>query len=268
MLAPDWTGSLCFWFSAACVYYATMYYADARQRRRNAPPLDDVGFELSPRLPQLQVVCDSCGVGGALWMFSVLFVGDAAHTEYVRALFDYNALGNLLSATLHVVTVLPTAEFVDSQFPMMGGSSDKLMSNHTYNFGLLLRATTLCYGFPKWVLPLGVKKPRPFATTTRAPRDASLRRSASTPPASSARDATTPSTSSSPGGSSSSSSPSTRRSRPTGSSRPLHSLSLCLTYAGRRSARVWLPSDPCGRRASHVSEHASALCSHYYFNIL
>ena len=157
MLAPDWTGSLCFWFSAACVYYATMYYADARQRRRNAPPLDDVGFELSPRLPQLQVVCDSCGVGGALWMFSVLFVGDAAHTEYVRALFDYNALGNLLSATLHVVTVLPTAEFVDSQFPMMGGSSDKLMSNHTYNFGLLLRATTLCYGFPKWVLPLGVK---------------------------------------------------------------------------------------------------------------
>ena len=99
-------------------------------------------------------------------MFSVLFVGDAAHTEYVRALFDYNALGNLLSATLHVVTVLPTAEFVDSQFPMMGGSSDKLMSNHTYSFGLLLRATTLCYGFPKWVLPLGVKKPRPFATTT------------------------------------------------------------------------------------------------------
>ena len=156
MLAPDWTGSLCFWFSAACVYYATMYYADARQRRRNAPPLDDVGFELSPRLPQLQVVCDSCGVGGALWMFSVLFVGDAAHTEYVRALFDYNALGNVLSSTLHVVTILPTAEFADSGLPLMGGSADKLMSNHTFNFSIGLRAVTLCYGWPAWALPLGV----------------------------------------------------------------------------------------------------------------
>lgn len=156
MLCSSWLATMQWWCFAATFYFATLHYADKRQARAKQQPLVDVGFELTPRITQLQYVCDAFGVGGALWMFAVLAVGDAAHTEYVRALFDYNALGNALSSTLHVVTILPTAEFADSGLPLMGGSADKLMSNHTFNFSIGLRAATLCYGWPGWALPLGV----------------------------------------------------------------------------------------------------------------
>jgi len=156
-LTDSWLATLAIWASAAALYYVTLFYADRRQRRRRMPALDDLGFDLTPRLPQLQKYVDFCGVGGSIWMVSVLlFSGDHETREYIRALLDYNALGNVFSSTLHLVTILPTAEFEESKFAGMGGNADKLMSNHTFNFGVGLHACTLIYSWPAWALPAGV----------------------------------------------------------------------------------------------------------------
>ena len=133
------------WLFAAVTYYGTLRMAERRAVRRPRPPLDDVGFDYAPSIPALTDICDAVGVLGVAWMLCVAALGTAAQRELIRAMCDYHALGNLFSASLHTGTILPTSDFKASAVPLMGGSADKLMSNHTFNFGMFVHCATLVH---------------------------------------------------------------------------------------------------------------------------
>jgi hypothetical protein len=155
MLCSSWTYTLLWWVFAACLYYVTLRIAECRAARRPMPALDDVGFEYTPCIPGLTRVCDYIGVLGTVWMLLVIAFGSGAQRELIRAMLDYHALGNVFSTSLHSVTILPSADFRESTVPLMGGSADKLMSNHTFNFGMFLRCLSLVHGlsWPWWLIP-------------------------------------------------------------------------------------------------------------------
>lgn len=91
MLCSSWAWTLPWWLFAACNYYFTLQIAERRAARRPMPPLDDVGFDYSPSIPGLQIVCDMTGVVGTCWMFAVLAFGTGVQRELIRAMFDYRA---------------------------------------------------------------------------------------------------------------------------------------------------------------------------------
>ena len=160
MIWRSWTAS-CLWnFTAAVVYFASLNFADARAAKRSTPPLDDVGFEMTPEMPCLQELCDGAGAVGFLYALFMLRYGSKLQRERLRALVDYHGLGNVFSSSLHAVTILPSPEFPSSTLPLMGGTSDKLMSNHVFNYGILLHYIVLSHcerwRSRRWLLPLGV----------------------------------------------------------------------------------------------------------------
>ena len=82
-----------------------------------------------------------------------MFCNGLYHHVAKEALF-YSAFGNYFSASLHSVTLLPSSEHANGVPAIFGGHSDKLMSNHTYHFGLYLRMLVRLKIFTFWaVLP-------------------------------------------------------------------------------------------------------------------
>ena len=154
--SSPWVPTLCFWLFAAVWYYFTLHIAERRQAKYPSRlSLSDLGFDYTPAIPELHIICDTIGVIGVLWMACVLGFGSGDQGDMIRAMCDYHAVGNMFSASLHAVTILPSAEFKASSVPLMGGRADKLMSNHTFNFGMFLHCLRRVHelDWAAWVIP-------------------------------------------------------------------------------------------------------------------
>jgi hypothetical protein len=83
-------------------------------------------------------------------------MGPGLHREATCEALCYAAVGNLFSTSLHSVTIIPSAEFKTGVPVLGGGNSDKLMSNHTFNFGLFLRLCVILGYLDAYAVPIGV----------------------------------------------------------------------------------------------------------------
>mmetsp|Transcript_35407 Transcript_35407/g.71766 ORF Transcript_35407/g.71766 Transcript_35407/m.71766 type:complete len:217 (-) Transcript_35407:135-785(-) len=133
-------GCVIFWIISAIVYYITLYFSEQwRSRRKLQPPLHDRSFELLPRIDWFVYLTDGAGLVGAVFLAYWILFCTGAHNHVAKEALCYSAIGNYFSASLHSVTLLPSSEHATGVPAIFGGHSDKLMSNHTYHFGLYLR---------------------------------------------------------------------------------------------------------------------------------
>ena len=108
----------------------------------------DAGFFLIPKRGELVMVTDASGAALGIVAIVWLFVGSPQQRGAARDAFFWCAMGNFFSISLHTVTILPPSDCAlglmghdlgfASRFAT-GGLTDKLMSNHVYNFGLTTR---------------------------------------------------------------------------------------------------------------------------------
>ena len=134
------------WVAAAILYLGTLHWCDNRLYKfPEQKPLPDLGFAVVPaqRGKTMSYATDASGSALALWTSLKFFIGSPAEKRQARYVVFCVAVGNLFSATLHTVTLIPASEPEPSGFstdlPLMGGKSDKLMSNHTFCVGLVLQ---------------------------------------------------------------------------------------------------------------------------------
>lgn len=130
------------WGASALLYLLTLYWCD--QQADLLPeqrPLHDFGFAAVPVRRGMSCATDVSGSLLALWTAMKFFVGSLAEQREARYTVFCVAIGNFFSATLHTVTLMPAVPvYTDSTgLPLMGGRSDKLMSNHTFCVGLVLQ---------------------------------------------------------------------------------------------------------------------------------
>lgn len=135
-----WAAALLF-FSSVALYTTTMVPIGAGPMER---PLKDLGFDLVPRAEWTAFATDGVGLAFSASTAAILFLSpNAAHRDAARECANLVSIGNLFSASLHSVTLLPACEFAPGfaaagplkAFGIMGGESDKLMSNHVFNVG-------------------------------------------------------------------------------------------------------------------------------------
>ena len=63
---------------------------------------------------------------------------------------------------------MPDSTLFKTDLPLMGGKSDKLMSNHTFCTGLALQCLARLGYWPKWMVPTGVIIYSAMMLSTRA----------------------------------------------------------------------------------------------------
>ncbi|GMH68657.1 hypothetical protein TrRE_jg10012 [Triparma retinervis] len=123
------------------VYLFTLQYNDALFHKDPRPPLKDLGFHHFPCLPLAGEVCD---VFATIVIFTVagylFYTGDLPAFRW--GLLDL-AVGKLVSLTLHSSTLMPESRSVIPEPTpvigrLMGGSTDRLMSNHVFELGVAL----------------------------------------------------------------------------------------------------------------------------------
>ena len=123
------------------IYLFTLHHGDAVFLKDPRPPLKDLGFAHLPHLPPAGEVCD---VFATIVIFTVAgylaYTGD--YPAFRWGLLDL-AVGKLVSITLHSSTLMPESRnVIPSPTPiiggLMGGSTDRLMSNHVYELGVAL----------------------------------------------------------------------------------------------------------------------------------
>ena len=140
---------LIFWIVSAIIYYLTLYWSETwRTRRKLQPPLHDRSFELLPRINWFVYLTDGVGLVGAVFLAYWILFGAELYCHVAKEALCYSAIGNYFSASLHSVTLLPSSDHATGVPAIFGGHSDKLMSNHTYHFGLYLRILVSLGIFP------------------------------------------------------------------------------------------------------------------------
>lgn len=158
------------WAGSAALYLGTLRWADARMRAAPGAqtPLADLGFDLFPRVDALAYVTDLVGSAMAAWTAWAFYRGSAAQQGAARYAVFCVGVGNLFSASLHTFTLIPSVDFASSDWPLMGGRSDKLMSNHAFCVGLFFQLCTRLGYCPRWAALLGVGLYSAAMLSTRA----------------------------------------------------------------------------------------------------
>ena len=139
---------LILWVVAATLYLGTLHWCD--EKARSVPehlqkPLPDLGFAAVPvqRGKSMSYATDASAMALTLWTAYKCFAGSPAEKRQAWYVIFCVAVGNFFSTTLHTVTLIPASEPNPAGFstdlPLMGGKSDKLMSNHTFCVGLVLQ---------------------------------------------------------------------------------------------------------------------------------
>ena len=176
------------WLAASVVYMTTLKWSDRRLDPSVQKPLPDLGFRFVPAVAGAGAAADVLGSSMALYLVGTGLFGGSAGLEVFRKSLVYCAWGMVFSSSLHTGTMLPDscpaatapdvlerardrvggapgafgrlgeglgrfAKFVQ-QF--MGGSTDKLMSNHVFNTGLAayfmhVRGLVPAVAVPLWV---------------------------------------------------------------------------------------------------------------------
>lgn len=134
--------SIGIYLAVAVVYMSTLWYSDALYHSDPTPPLKDIGFQLLPFVPQCAYPSD---IFAFTFIFSVagtlLFFKD--YGGFSWGLLDLS-IGKFFSATLQVSTLIPESRPppVPPNIPIigavMGGATDRLMSNHVFELGVAL----------------------------------------------------------------------------------------------------------------------------------
>uniref|UniRef100_A0A7S2FUT1 Uncharacterized protein n=1 Tax=Haptolina brevifila TaxID=156173 RepID=A0A7S2FUT1_9EUKA len=118
------------------------------------PPLDDLGFRLVSRWDGMVYVSDGLGILAAALAAGMLFFGRVCERDAARHAIFFVSMGNLFSASLHTFTRMPSSEHAASSAPLMGGTTDKLMSNHTFNVGIVLIMLHRLQLIRGWLIPI------------------------------------------------------------------------------------------------------------------
>ena len=148
IIAKDWSllredvlSLSLFWVASSIAYLVTLNWCDRRAAKlMNVPAaLDDLGFAAVPKMPFMAYLTDGFGSSLALWTTWAAFRGKPSEQRGARYVIFCVAVGNFFSATLHTFTLLPSPDFMETSIPLMGGKSDKLMSNHVFNTSLVLQ---------------------------------------------------------------------------------------------------------------------------------
>lgn len=148
LCCDDSSGYAIIWFASTIVYFVSLHFTEQWQRRRKPQPqLHDVGFEYLPRVDFFVYVTDGIGIVGSAQLAKYLFLMGGVEALAVKEGLCYSAMGYFFSATLHSVTLFPSTDHA-AGIPGFGNHADKLMSNHTFHFGLFLRVLVQLEGFP------------------------------------------------------------------------------------------------------------------------
>lgn len=140
LLRDDMLSLTTFWLVSAAFYLGTLHWCDQRAEQRSAEALDDLGFELIPSMPSMALFSDAFGSSLALWTAWAAFRGTPSERLRARYVIFCVAVGNFFSTSLHTFTLMPSPAFTSTtDLPLMGGKSDKLMSNHVFCVGLVLQ---------------------------------------------------------------------------------------------------------------------------------
>ena len=146
-------GWLVLWLSSSAFYFVTLYVSEewARQRKQQEP-LHDRAFEFFPRLEWMVYPTDGVLLVGCAHLLKLIYVsGSISGALVAKEACVYSAIGNFFSSSLHSVTLLPGSNHAAS-FPLFGGNADKLMSNHTFHWGLYLRMGVQLGYVPLWTV--------------------------------------------------------------------------------------------------------------------
>lgn len=142
------------WIASIGVYMLTSVITERWQSaRKKQPALHDRSFEWIPRNNSLVYVTDGIGCVGAVYLIMWNFGSDPTASLAVKQALCFSAIGYVVSASLHSVTLLPGTDHAPG-VPVFGGDVDKLMSNHTFHFGLFLRILVIIEKIPSnWLVP-------------------------------------------------------------------------------------------------------------------
>ena len=145
-------GWLILWLSSSAFYFITLYISeDWARKRKPQEPLHDRGFELIPRLEWMVYFTDGILLMGCAHLLQMIYWTGGGAGIIAKEACVYSAIGNFFSSSLHSVTLLPSSNHAES-FPLWGGDADKLMSNHTFHFGMYLRIGVALGAFPLWAV--------------------------------------------------------------------------------------------------------------------
>jgi hypothetical protein len=140
LLRDDMWSLTTFWLISAAFYLGTLHWCDRRAAQRSTEALDDLGFALVPAVPGMAHFSDIFGSALALWTGWAAFRGTPSEQLNARYVIFCVAVGNFFSTSLHTFTLMPSPAFTSTtDLPLMGGKSDKLMSNHVFCTGLVLQ---------------------------------------------------------------------------------------------------------------------------------
>ena len=107
-----------FYTPTIIMYMTTLRLVDGFAKRNKInlhPPLMDLGFNLFPRLNFCVWICDGIGVFFTFFLFRwVFFIGPGLERTTACEALLLAGLGNVISTTLHSVTVLPSDRFQTS----------------------------------------------------------------------------------------------------------------------------------------------------------
>jgi len=145
-------GWLYLWLGSSVFYFVTLYASeDWSRKRKPQEPLHDRAFELIPRMEWMVYFTDGILLAGCGHLLQMIFWTGGSAGIIAKEACVYSAIGNFFSSSLHSVTLLPSSNHADG-LPIFGGDADKLMSNHTFHFGLYLRIGCALGVFPLWAL--------------------------------------------------------------------------------------------------------------------
>ena len=127
-----------FYFTTVVLYMWTLNVVDrwsiqfAKKNDYVHQPLADLGFHIFPRIDNCIYITDGLGIIGAFFLLRWLFFFDGRTHEATCETFMYAGVGNLLSTSLHSVTIIPSDDFKEGVPCLGGGISDKLMSKYAH----------------------------------------------------------------------------------------------------------------------------------------
>ena len=140
------------WLGSSAFYFITLYASeDWARKRKPQEPLHDRAFELIPRLEWMVYLTDGILLAGCGHLLQLIYWTGGSSGIIAKEACVYSAIGNFFSSSLHSVTLLPSSNHADG-LPIFGGDADKLMSNHTFHFGLYLRIGVALGVFPLWAI--------------------------------------------------------------------------------------------------------------------
>ena len=143
-------GYIVFWLSSIALYFVSLAATEqwqATKRKRQQDELYDRGFELFPYVESFVYITDGTGIVGGMYLLRELLLDNnrtsSSSSLAVKEALVYSAIGYLFSSSLHSVTLLPPTKQCAIGIPGFGRHVDKLMSNHTFHFGLFLRVLVI-----------------------------------------------------------------------------------------------------------------------------